>query len=122
MLSIIPSESRRTSAHLVSIGECDRTFSDSVSGISLSGRDGLRELIDYVRDGDTVKVASMDRLGRNARDLHGLVEEITIKGATVEFIRENITVDQHGGSPMESLMLSILAAFAQFERDVIADR
>ena len=64
----------------------------------------------------------MDRLGRNARDLHGLVEEITAKGATVRFIRESITVDRGGGSLMESLMLSILAAFAQFERDVIADR
>lgn len=104
------------------LGECSRIFSDTMSGRSRAKRNGLAELIAYVRDGDTVRVASMDRLGRDTRDLYNLVEEITQKGATVEFVSERITVDRNGASPLDSLMLGILAAFAEFERRRIKER
>src|SRR5690625_5341943 len=64
----------------------------------------------------------MDRLGRDTRDLYNIVAEIIEKGAAVEFVNENITVDKNGASPMDSLMLGILAAFAEFERRRIKER
>src|SRR5690625_306834 len=64
----------------------------------------------------------MDRLGRDTRDLYNIVAEIIEKGAAVEFVNENITVDKNGASPMDSLMLGILAAGAEFERRRIKER
>ena len=104
------------------LGACDRVFIDLLSGSSRAQRHGLAELMRYVQTGDTVRVASMDRLGRDTRDLYNLVAELTDKGAAVEFINENITVDQQGSSPLDSLMLGILAAFAEFERRRIKER
>src|SRR5699024_8129702 len=78
--------------------------------------------IDYIREGDTVRIASMDRLGRDTRDLYNLVAELTDKGAAVEFVNEKITVDKNGASLLDSLMLGVLAAFAEFERRRIKER
>lgn|SRR5699024_1241672 len=107
---------------LAVLGDCDRVFRDHLSGKSRAQRTGLAELIDYVRASDTVRIASMDRLGRDTRDLYDVVAELTDKGAVVQFVNENITVDSNGSSPMDSLMLGILAAFAEFERRRIKER
>src|SRR5690625_3431465 len=104
------------------LGQCHKTFTDTISGKSRAKRYALTELMDYIRDGDTVRVASMDRLGRDTRDLYNLVAEMTDKGAAVEFVNENITIDREGASPLDSLMLGILAAFAEFERKRIRER
>ena len=64
----------------------------------------------------------MDRLGRDTRDLYNIVDELTSKGCAVEFVSERITVDKSGASPLEGLMLGILAAFAEFERRRIRER
>lgn len=104
------------------LGDCSRVFTDRLSGSSRAKQHGLAELMRYVREGDTVRVASMDRLGRDARDLYNLVAELKDQGAAVEFINENITVDQQGSSPLDSLMLGILGAFAEFERRQIKER
>src|SRR5699024_7151036 len=77
------------------LGECDRLFQDRLSGKSRAKRAGLAELITYVRAGDTVRIASMDRLGRDTRDLYNVVAELTGKGAAVQFVNENITVDKN---------------------------
>lgn len=64
----------------------------------------------------------MDQLGRDTRDLYNVVAELTAKGAAVQFGNEHITVDQHGSSPMDALMLGVLAAFVEFERRRIKER
>src|SRR5699024_12657129 len=96
-------------------------FTDKISGKSRAKRQALAELLDYIRDDDTVRIASMDRLGRDTRDLYNIVAEMTDKGTAVEFVSENITVDRDGASPLDSLMLGILAAFAEFERKRIRE-
>lgn len=58
----------------------------------------------------------MGRLGRAARDRCNLVAEATDKAAAVEFVNENVTMGCDGASPLDSLMLAILAAFAEVER------
>lgn len=80
------------------LGGVDRLFTDEASG-STRDRAGLRALIDYVRDGDTVVVTSMDRLARSVRDLRDLVDRLTAAGATVTFLREAQTYRPGGADP-----------------------
>jgi DNA invertase Pin-like site-specific DNA recombinase len=64
----------------------------------------------------------MDRLGRNARDLFDLVDEIAGKSAAAEFLKERITVDKSKFSPLDALMLGLMTSFAEFERNLIRER
>ena len=89
------------------LGECHKVFTDKISGQSRAKRQALADLLEYIRDEDTVWIASMDRLGRDTRDLYNIVAEITDKGAAVEFVIENIAVDKSGSSPMDWLMLGM---------------
>ena len=118
----VSSAEQNLDRQLEAVGECDRIFEDKISGSSRAKRAGLAELIGYVREGDLVKVASMDRLGRDTRDLYAIVDELTDKGCAVQFVSERITVDKSGTSPVDGLMLGILAAFAEFERRRIKER
>ena len=98
----------------------DRVFADKVSGKN-THRPKLDELLDYVRDGDTVVVHSMDRLARNLDDLRQLVRTLTDRGVQVEFVKENLTFTGDD-SPMATLLLSIMGSFAEFERALIRER
>jgi DNA invertase Pin-like site-specific DNA recombinase len=99
----------------------DKVFTDKASGKD-ANRPALVEAIDYLRDGDTLTVHSMDRLARNTEDLLRLVREVTAKGATVEFLKEKLTFNGHADDAMSNLMLGMLASFAQFERALIRER
>ncbi|MBU3068181.1 recombinase family protein [Nocardia sp. NEAU-G5] len=100
--------------------EVERTFTDKASGKD-TARPKLDELIAFVRDGDTVIVHSMDRLARNLDDLRRLVRILTGKGVRVEFVKENLTFTGED-SPMATLLLSVMGAFAEFERALILER
>jgi DNA invertase Pin-like site-specific DNA recombinase len=100
--------------------EVERTFTDKASGKD-TARPKLDELIAYVRDGDTVVVHSMDRLARNLDDLRQLVRTLTGKGVRVEFVKESLAFTRED-SPMANLLLSVLGAFAEFERALILER
>src|SRR5699024_1018709 len=104
------------------LGECHKIFTDKISGKSRAKRQALAELLEYIRDDDTVRIASMDRLGRDTRDLYNIVAEMIAKGVAVDFVNEHITVDKNGASPMDSLILGILAAFAAVGRRRIEER
>lgn len=104
------------------IGDVDRVFSDKVSGGSRDDRHGLDECIKYIRDGDIVRVASMDRLARSLRDLRDIVDEIVGKGAAVQFLKEAQTYSPSTTDPLSQLMLHMLGAFAEFERALIRER
>jgi DNA invertase Pin-like site-specific DNA recombinase len=100
--------------------ELDRTFVDHASGKDAK-RPQLEELLNFVRTGDTVIVHSMDRLARNLDDLRRIVQALTNKGVRIEFVKENLTFTGED-SPMASLMLSVMGAFAEFERSLIKER
>lgn len=104
------------------LGECDKVFQDAGSGKTRTHREGLRSLIEYVREGDTVRVQSMDRLGRDTLDLYNVLEEITAQGVTVNLVSEGITVSKDETNPTQQLMLGLLAAIADFERAKIRER
>lgn len=98
----------------------DRVFTDKASGKD-THRPELERLIAFVREGDTVVVHSMDRLARNLDDLRRLVYALTERGVSIEFVKENLTFTAEA-SPMANLMLSVMGAFAEFERSLIRER
>jgi len=98
----------------------DKVFRDAASGKDIK-RPQLQAAIDYVREGDTLVVHSMDRLARNLDDLRATVQKLTVRGVKVEFVKENLTFTGDD-SPMANLLLSMLGAVAQFERELIKER
>lgn len=98
----------------------DRIFEDKLSG-KTKERPGLKECLAHLRSGDTLHVHSMDRLARNLKDLQELVEELTGRGITVQFHKENLTFT-NDTSAMSRLMLQIMGAVAEFERSLIHER
>jgi DNA invertase Pin-like site-specific DNA recombinase len=100
--------------------QVDRIFTDKASGKD-TRRPELDRLLTFVRDGDTVVVHSMDRLARNLDDLRSLVQQLAQRGVRVEFVKESLTFTGED-SPMANLMLSVMGAFAEFERALIRER
>jgi DNA invertase Pin-like site-specific DNA recombinase len=98
----------------------DRRFVDHVSGKDVK-RPQLTAMLSFVRDGDTVVCHSMDRLGRNLDDLRKLVFGLTERGIRVEFRKENLIFTGED-SPMANLLLSVMGAIAEFERQLIRER
>lgn len=98
----------------------NKIFTDRISGKS-TDRPQLQACLDYVREGDTLHVHSMDRLARNLDDLRRLVRQMNEKGVTVQFHQENL-IFSGDESPLAELLLNILGSFAQFERNLILER
>jgi DNA invertase Pin-like site-specific DNA recombinase len=99
----------------------DRLFEDKASGKDTK-RPALTALQGFVREGDIVMVHSIDRLARNLVDLRAIVSGLNAKGVTVTFVKENLTFSTDTSSPMSTLMLSMMGAFAEFERSMILER
>jgi DNA invertase Pin-like site-specific DNA recombinase len=100
--------------------QVSRVFTDKASGKDTQ-RPELESLLAFVRDGDTVVVHSMDRLARNLDDLRRVVQGLTQRGVRIEFVKEHLTFTGDD-SPMANLMLSVMGAFAEFERALIRER
>lgn len=98
----------------------DRVFTDKASAKD-TNRPQLKEMLTFVRDGDTIVVHSMDRLARNLEDLRKIVQSQTKRGVRVEFIKEGLSFSGED-SPMAHLMLSVMGAFAEFERTLLKER
>lgn len=97
-----------------------RIFIDKASGKDTQ-RPELDRLLAFVREGDTVVVHSMDRLARNLDDLRRIVQDLTKRGMRIEFVKECLTFTGED-SPMANLMLSVMGAFAEFERALLRER
>ncbi|EIP3532108.1 recombinase family protein [Salmonella enterica] len=95
-------------------------FTDKASGKDTQ-RPELERLLAFVREGDTVVVHSMDRLARNLDDLRRIVQGLTQRGVRMEFVKEGLKFTGED-SPMANLMLSVMGAFAEFERALIRER
>jgi DNA invertase Pin-like site-specific DNA recombinase len=93
---------------------------DKASGKDVH-RPQLIAMLAFVREGDTVICHSMDRLGRNLDDLRKLVLGMTERGVQVQFVKESLTFTGQD-SPMANLLLSVMGAFAQFERELLRER
>ena len=100
--------------------QVSKVFTDKASGKDMQ-RPQLDALLGYIREGDTLVVHSMDRLARNLDDLRRLVQQLTGCGVRIEFIKEGLTFTGED-SPMANLLLSVMGAFAEFERELIRER
>ena len=100
--------------------EVNKLFTDKASGKDTQ-RPQLEAMLSFVREGDTVVVHSMDRLARNLDDLRRLVQKLTKRGVRIEFLKEGLVFTGED-SPMANLMLSVMGAFAEFERSLIHER
>src|SRR6201998_3728325 len=98
----------------------DKTFTDKASGKNAE-RPQLQAALDYLRDGDVLVVHSMDRLARNLDDLRRIVTELTGRGGIVEFAKEHLTFTSEDNA-MSKLLLSVMGAFAEFERALLKER
>jgi DNA invertase Pin-like site-specific DNA recombinase len=98
----------------------DALFVDHASGKDVD-RPELQAALRHLRLGDTFIVHSMDRLARNLDDLRTIVKDLNNKGVAVKFIKESLLFDGTN-SPMSILLLSMMGAFAEFERALIRER
>ena len=97
--------------------QVDRIFSEKLSGAN-ADRPQLRAMLDYVRDGDTLYVESISRLGRSTKDLLNIIDTLNEKGVTLVSHKENIDTD----TPTGKFMLTVFAALSQLEREQIRQR
>ena len=97
--------------------QVDRIFSEKLSGAN-ADRPQLKAMLDYVRDGDTLYVESISRLGRSTRDLLNIIDTLTNKGVTLVSHKENIDTD----TPTGKFMLTVFAALSQLEREQFKQR
>lgn len=101
--------------------ELDKVFTDKASGGDRN-RPELKECLEYCRSGDTLHVHSIDRLARNLADLQAIVNELIDSGVSVQFHKECLTFTGDKKNPMNTLMLQMMGAFAEFERSMIRER
>lgn len=96
---------------------CGKIFHDQVSGAKAE-RPGLTEAQAYVREGDTLVVWRLDRLGRSLKDLIETVTVLEERGVGIQSIQESIDTTTSGGR----LVFHIFGALAEFERNLIQER
>jgi len=110
---------QRTERQLAGV-KLDRTFTDKASGRDAK-RPQLLAALEYLRDGDTLVVHSLDRLARNVEDLRRIVRELNERGVSVEFVKNRLSFTG-GADPTARLMLTMLGAVAEFERELLRER
>ncbi len=98
----------------------DKVFKEKISGKSIK-RPELEKCLEYIREGDTLHVHSMDRLARNLKDLQNIVDDLTGQGITIKFHKENLVFSSEANA-MSKLLLQVMGAFAEFERSLIKER
>src|SRR3954467_14800156 len=96
---------------------CSKIFTDTASGAKAE-RKGLEEALAYVREGDTLVVWRLDRLGRSLKHLIETITKLNNRKIGFKSITENIDTTTSGGK----LIFHIFGALAEFERDIIKDR
>lgn len=98
------------------------SYIEKISGKN-TDRPELQAMLLNIRSGDILNIHEMSRLARNTRDLLNLVEEITAKGATIIFHKENLTFKGDGKQdPYQKMMMTMLGAVAELERNLILER
>ncbi|MFR0498342.1 recombinase family protein [Limosilactobacillus reuteri subsp. suis] len=103
--------------------EADKVFTDKLSG-KTTDRPGLKALMKYVREDDTVEVVSLDRLSRNYKDIQRLVQELKNKGVSliVDDLPQTHTGNNLVDQFMLDMMINLMGFVAQNEREKIRER
>jgi len=96
---------------------CERIFQDQASGTNRD-RAGLIEMLQFVREGDSIVVSRLDRFARSLTDLFQLLDELSRKGVAFQCVHQSIDTSSSTGK----LTLAILGAVAEFENDIRRER
>ena len=96
---------------------CQKVFTDKVSGAG-NERPGLKAALEYVREGDTLLVWRLDRLGRSLKDLIEIIGGLEKRGVGFKSLQESIDTTTSGGR----LIFHVFGALAEFERNLIRER
>jgi len=99
----------------------DRTYEDKCSGKD-TNRPELNSMLKNLRSGDTVHVHDISRMARNIADLLDLVKSITAQGVTIRFHKEGLEFTNNQNDPTQMLLLNMLGAVYQFEKDMMLER
>lgn len=99
--------------------ECDKIYREKASASSTNGRPELERALDQLRAGDELVITRLDRLARSLPDLYAIVQRISDAGATFACLQQG-AIDT--GTSTGKLMLGVLGAVAQFERDLLLER
>ena len=97
--------------------QVEKVFTDKLSGKD-TNRAGLKEMLDYVRSGDTVYVSEFSRMARSTKDLLNIIDKLEKKGVKVISEKENLDTTTPSGKLMRTFMIGI----AEFERDIMLER
>ncbi|GAA4386018.1 recombinase family protein [Tsukamurella soli] len=87
--------------------EPDRVFTDKLSGAAGSARPGLAEALGWLRRGDRLVVAALDRLGRSVAEVTATVADLTARGITVVALREGVDTSTATGRAIAAIMASL---------------
>lgn len=101
----------------LTLAGCEKIFSDTMSGIK-DKRPGLEQALSHLRQGDTLMVWRLDRLGRSLRHLINTVDELSSQGIQFRSLIEGIDTS----SSIGKLHLGMFASLAEFERNLIRER
>lgn len=98
---------------------CEKVFAEKKSGRKATDREQLALALDFIREGDTLVVTRLDRLARSVIDLHQIIAKVAAKGASFRVLQQSgIDTSTSTGK----LTLAVLAAVAEFEADIRAER
>ena len=95
----------------------EKNFIDKQSGRNCD-RPQLKEMLNFVREGDIIVVSEYSRLARNVQDLLNIITELKNKNVELRSLKESLDTT----TPQGKLMLTIFAGLAEFERDMIHQR
>ena len=98
--------------------EIDKWFMEKVSGKNMNDRKQLLEMMDWVREGDTIYVLDFSRLARSTKDLLQMMDQMTEKKVRVISLKESFDTS----TPTGKLMLTLMAAINEFERQNLLER
>ncbi len=95
----------------------DKFFVEKITGTKAS-RPELDKALEYLREGDTLVITRMDRLGRSAKDLLNIVSTLETLGVDLEILEQNIDTK----TPEGKLFFTMVAGFAEFEHSMMVAR
>ncbi|UMA65697.1 recombinase family protein [Roseivivax marinus] len=101
--------------------DAEKVFEEKITGSSRD-RPQLQSMLDQLRPGDEIHVWSLDRLARSVVDLEAIVEQVRAAGAAIHFKSEGLSFKPEADDPFTDLMMRLLGAVGQFERDILRQR